>query len=125
MAGAGLNDLRHDLRVSSHFEVLGSPLIDVAATEVVSRGLPLAIGAVGCPGNLSAVMPVELVYAQYPRLGATGAFIARSFLRPVAERHRLPDDIRQLRNRLTWWAEQSPADLEAAREELLARAETI
>jgi HpcH/HpaI aldolase/citrate lyase family len=121
----GFNDLRHDFRVRSHFEVLGSPLIDSAAREVVRRGLPLSMGGVGRPDDGDAPMPVELVYAQYPRLWATGAWIARSFLRQTPKRGGLADDVQRLRQRLTWRARQSAEDLERAREELLLRAEML
>ncbi len=121
----GFNDLRHDFQVRSHFEVLGSPLIDSAASEVARRNLPLSMGGVGRPDDGHAPMPVELVYAQYPRLRATGAWIARSFLRQAPDRRALADDVQRLRQRLSWWALQSAEDLERARAELLLRAEMI
>lgn len=121
----GLNDLRHDFQVPSHFEVLGSPLIDVIARETRSRGLPLTIGGVGRPDDVSARMPVDLVYAQYPRLGATGAWIARSFLRPGDPASHLASDVAALRGRLDVWEKASEADLEAARRTLLERASAL
>jgi len=121
----GFNDLRHDFHVRSHFEVLGSPLIDSAAKEVVRRDLPLSMGGVARPDDAHAPMPVELVYAQYPRLHATGAWIARSFLRQATTHSFLADDVQRLRQRLSWWAGQSAEDLERARAELLLRAEMI
>ncbi len=42
----GFNDLRHEFQVRSHFEVLGSPLVDAAASEIVSHNLPLSMGGV-------------------------------------------------------------------------------
>src|SRR5262245_38636821 len=68
----GLTDLHLQLGVSNHFEVLASPLIDMLAAEIRRKGLPLAVGGVGRVGDTSLPVPVELVYAQYPRLGATG-----------------------------------------------------
>lgn len=49
----GLNDLRLQFGVSSHFEVLTSPLISLLGAEVCAVGLPLSIGGVArqrtCP----------------------------------------------------------------------------
>jgi citrate lyase beta subunit len=121
----GLNDLRHDFQVRSHFEVLGSPLIDVIARETHLRGLPLTIGGVGRPDDAAAPMPVELVYAQYPRLGATGAWIARSFLRPKDPGNHLAADVAALRRRLDAWENASETELETARRTLLERASVL
>ena len=43
----GLNDLRLQFAVANHFEMLASPVVDMLATEVLARGLPLSIGGVG------------------------------------------------------------------------------
>lgn len=114
----GLNDLRLQLGVENHFEVLASPLIDMLAAEVLRKGLPLAIGGVGRVGDTTVPVPPDLVYAQYPRLGATGAWLARSFINAVPSPGGLNDAILALRNRLNEWAASPLEDLERARREL-------
>jgi hypothetical protein len=70
------------------------------------------------------VIPGDLIYAQYPRLGATAALIARSFFTPRAGE--VPVDvtaeIKHARERLAWWGRQSPDVLEDARRQLIAKA---
>ena len=117
----GLNDLHLQFGVANHFEVLASPLIDMLAAEVLRKGLPLAIGGVGRVGDPAMPIPTDLVYAQYPRLRATGAWLARSFASALT-----PDDfgaaILALRNRLNEWAASPAEDLERARAELARHA---
>jgi hypothetical protein len=66
-------------------------------------------------------IPSELVYAQYPRLGATGGLLTRAFVKglPLAD---LPNAVATLRQRLSVWAREDSAALEAARAELERRA---
>jgi 2-keto-3-deoxy-L-rhamnonate aldolase RhmA len=115
----GLNDLRLELGARHHFEVLVSPLMEAIAAEVRRAGLPLAVGGVAHPDASGLPVDPDLVLAQYPRLGATGAWISRSFLQG------LPDDadalrhaVRRLRERLTAWSLAQPEALQRARAEL-------
>ena len=117
----GLNDLRLQFGVANHFEMLASPVIDMLATEVLARGLPLSIGGVGRVGDASLPVPVDLVLAQYPRLGATGAWLSRSFCR-VTEGSDFDAGVRELRTRLDEWAAASRRQLEQARRELAVAA---
>jgi citrate lyase beta subunit len=114
----GLNDLRLQFGVRSHFEVLASPLIDMLAGEVRRAGLPLAVGGVARVDDLGLPIAPDLVYAQFPRLGATGAWLARSFFRGVPPGWELGPAVRAVRRRLSHWARASPAALERAREDL-------
>ena len=118
----GLNDLRRELRVANHFEVLASPLLDALAREVRDAGLALAIGGVADPGDSALPIPPDLVLAQYPRLGATGAWLSRSLLLRVTSDEDLGRAIRAIRARLSDWGVASPQSLEAARRELADRA---
>ena len=113
----GLNDLHLQLGAANGFELLASPLIDILATEVRRKGLPLAIGGVGRVDDDSLPIPPDLVYAQYPRLDAIGAWISRSFV-SAAPVDAFPAAVLALRRRLDHWAAASPEDLEAARAEL-------
>jgi hypothetical protein len=121
----GLNDLRRELGVANHFEVLASPLLDALAREVRDAGLALAVGGVADPGDNALPIPPDLVLAQYPRLGATGAWLSRSLLRRVTSEKDLDRAICAIRARLTDWGSASPQSLEAARGELADRARQL
>jgi hypothetical protein len=107
---------------ANHFEVLASPLAEMLAAETHKRGLPLAIGGVGRVGDDRLPIPADLVYAQYPRLGATGAWVARSFDHDSESLPCYDVELRRLRDRLTFWAAAPAEDLENARAELAQRA---
>jgi len=66
-------------------------------------------------------IPSELVYAQYPRLGATGALLTRSFTSDLTSGQLAPA-LLALRGALSSWAARDSDALEAAREELARRA---
>jgi hypothetical protein len=117
----GLNDLRLQFSVANHFEMLASPVVEMLANEVRGRGLPLSIGGVGRVGDNSLPVPVDLVLAQYPRLGATGAWLSRSFCRAAADVE-FGTAVAELRARLTKWSLASPAALARACVELSAAA---
>jgi hypothetical protein len=121
----GLNDLRRELRVANHFEVLVSPLLDALAQEVRDAGLALAIGGVAHPADSELPIPPDLVLAQYPRVGATGAWLSRALLRRVTSERDLDQAVRAVRARLTAWGLASPQSLEAARRELADRARQL
>jgi len=121
----GLNDLRLEFRVPSHFEVLASPMMDMLAREVRSADVKLGIGALARADSRGLPVPADLVVAQYPRLGATSAWIARSFFaagQPPMPLGRALDD---LRARLSHWAAVEPAVLARARDEMLAASRAI
>lgn len=121
----GLNDLRLELGVKSHFEVLASPLLDALASEVHRADLAFSVGGVGRPDDLSLPVSADLVLAQFPRLGATGAWVSRSFFKGVPSDWNLAAAICALRQRLTEWAGASREMLERARNELAERARAI
>jgi hypothetical protein len=114
----GLNDLHLQFGVSNHFEILASPLADMLAAEVRRKGLPLGIGGLGRVDDESVPVPTDLVYAQYPRLGASGAWIARSFFNTQSSDESLREAILAARNRLNAWAAASPEAWESARQDL-------
>lgn len=118
----GLNDLRLQLDVSSHFEVLASPLLDGLAHEVRAAGLRLSVGGLARCDDDALPVSSDLVYAQYPRLGATGAWLARSFFRDAPPRWDFAPAIAALRRRLTEWATASPQAIERARHDLAQQA---
>jgi hypothetical protein len=119
---AGLNDLRLELGVHNHFEVLASPLLDTLAREVRNADLAFSVGGVARPGDLSLPVSPELIFAQYPRLGATGAWISRSFFLNAPPDWDFAAAVPQVRRRLDEWAAAPAESLERARQELAERA---
>jgi hypothetical protein len=117
----GLNDLRLQLGVANHFEVLTSPILDGVCAAMRQDGRPFSVGGVARAGDAGMPIPSELVYAQYPRLGATGGLLTRAFVRdlPLVD---LPDAVATLRQQLSAWAREDSAAREAARAELERRA---
>ncbi|MFO7633142.1 MAG: aldolase/citrate lyase family protein [Caldilinea sp.] len=116
----GLNDLSLDLGVNNQFAVLCSTFLEDACAALAARGFPFAVGGVGRAFDVSLPVPSELVYAQYPRLGATGALLSRVFFNGLQEAQ-LAQEIRKARERLNYWSRQPTSRLLAAREELQAR----
>lgn len=121
----GLNDLRLGFGVQNHFEVLASPMLDWLAQEVRRANLAFSVGGVARPENMSLPVPPDLVLAQYPRLGATGAWISRSFFRDTPKDWDFASALSTVRRRLDQWASASPAALEDAREKLAASARAV
>jgi 2-keto-3-deoxy-L-rhamnonate aldolase RhmA len=116
----GLNDLRLEFRVPSHFEVLASPMMDMLAREVRRADVKLGIGALARADATGLPIPADLVVAQYPRLGATSAWIARSFFAPGQPPMALGSALDALRARLSHWAAAPPAARARARDKILA-----
>jgi hypothetical protein len=117
----GLNDLRLELGVRDHFEVLVSPLLDTVANEVRQVNLPFAVGGVADPNDHSLPVSPDLVLAQFPRLNATGAWLSRSFMNGVLPDHDFGTAISAIRKRLTEWSLSSAESLERARDDLAQR----
>jgi hypothetical protein len=115
----GLNDLRLEFQVPGHFELLASPLMEMLAKEVSRAGVKLGIGGVARPDAIGLPIPADLVLAQYPRLGATGAWIARSFFGVNQIPMPLGPALDIVRARLSHWAAASPVALARARDDLL------
>jgi len=122
---AGLNDLRIELRVGNVFEVLASPLLDCLAGETHKRGLQFSVGGIARLDDTTLPVPADLVLAQYPRLGATGAWLSRSFLHAPTATSDPGAAIRSIRRRLSEWDAVSPEAREAARDCLAARAREV
>lgn len=114
----GLNDLRLSLGVRSHFEVLCSPVVDMVAAEAARQEIPLAIGGIAPPGTQGLPVPADLVLAQYPRLRARGAWLARSSFGPEISADSLKAAVQAIRTRLGELASLSDLELERYRCEL-------
>jgi hypothetical protein len=116
----GLNDLSLDLGVNSQFVVLCSSLLEDACAALTALDFPFAVGGIGRALDVTLPVPSELVYAQYPRLGATGALLSRVYFNGL-QKAQLAQEISKTRERLNYWSRQPARHLLAAREELQAR----
>jgi hypothetical protein len=99
--------------------------MDTIAAHVHRAGLPLSVGGVAHPQSSGLAVPADLVLAQYPRLNATGAWISRSLVNSLRSENEIGAAVRDLRSRLTYWSHKSPAELEAARQELRQRLKAL
>jgi hypothetical protein len=100
----------------------GAPILDALASEVRRANLPLSLCGVARPDDASLPVSADLVLAQFPRLGATGAWISRSFFRGAPSDWNLREAIAAVRQCLTEWASASPESLERARADLAEQA---
>ena len=121
----GINDLTLSLGRpnANRFEVLCSDLMKRVADVVLASGLRFGVGGIGRAMQAGQAIPSDLIYAQYPRLGATAALIARSFFvsgpdEPAVD---IAAEVRRARARLAWWAGRPADELERARVELLEK----
>lgn len=117
----GLNDMHLDMKLASHFEVLASDVMDVAAETVHRAGLPFGFGGVGRHGDTRLPIPADLVYAQLARLAASRTLISRVFVDESDGVVALDQEVLRVRERLDYWSRQPPQDLLAARDDLRRR----
>jgi hypothetical protein len=113
----GLNDLSLDCGMTSRFELLVSPLMAALSEAVRGGGKRFAMGGLGRWTDADLPTSPDLIYAQYPRLQASGAWLSRSFMRDLGARG-LAAAVQEARSRLGRWAGCSPEELEEARRRL-------
>jgi len=99
----GLNDLYLDMKLSNHFEVLTSGLLDMLADIVASAEIPFGFAGIGRVDDSRLPIPGDLIYAQYPRLGATRALVSRVFYSPDFRAMNLTHEINAARSALDQW----------------------
>ncbi len=114
----GLNDLHRAMGLRSHFEILTSDLMTRLSEKVRSRGVRFGFGTLGKVGDTGLPTPPDLVYAQYPRLGATTGRLFRFFQGPAPREVDYTLEVRLLRERLTYWHGLGEAAWEEARKDL-------
>jgi hypothetical protein len=117
----GLNDLALSLGLASRWQVLaGDRLLD-AARAVHLAGRRFGFGGIGAVLDDALPIPADLIYAEYARVGATAALLARAF--PTTGD--LGVEIRRARARLASWRTAGPEALAAAHAELARRAAAL
>ncbi len=99
----GLNDLYLDMKLSNHFEVLTSGLLDMLADIVLSAEIPFGFAGIGRVNDSRLPIPGDLIYAQYPRLGATRALVSRVFYSPDFRALNLMQEVTAARSALDHW----------------------
>lgn len=115
----GLNDMYLDMKLANHFEVLTSGFLDRLTDIVNAAGVPYGFAGIGRPNDSRLPIPSDLIYAQYPRLGATRALVARVFYTPDFLTLDLTHEVSAARARLDHW-HQAGADQQAAALTLLS-----
>jgi hypothetical protein len=96
----------------------------LASRQVRDAGLRFGFGGLARAGDDALPVPPDMVYAQYARLGASTAWLARSFFaggQPLD----IAAEIATLRARLAFWTAQPDADLAAMRDRLAARVRDV
>ena len=111
----GLTDLSLSLGVSNRFALLASDLLDRIATAVRGEGLRLCVAGIGRAMDTSYAVPADAVYAQYPRLGATGALISRAFFGNDPASVDVAAEVARCRRRMAWWQSRPAAELDLAK----------
>lgn len=111
----GINDLALSLGMRNRFEVLDCELIEHVSRCVLEAGLRFGIGGIGRAGDESLPIASDLVYAQYPRLGATAALISRAFLSCKHGTVDLAGEVARSRALLAYWDGASAPQLRQAR----------
>jgi hypothetical protein len=94
-------------------------VLDCELTEHVSRcvreaGLRFGIGGIGRARDDSLPIASDLIYAQYPRLGATAALISRVFLQSDGTEIDLCGEVARSREMLSRWAGANRPELRRA-----------
>lgn len=119
----GLNDLTLSLKMSNRFAVMATPLMDRIAAAVCGAGIRFGVGGVGrvVRGDDKLPIPSDLIYAQYPRLGATAALISRAFFGGEPDTVDLTAEVRKSRERLDWWNGRSLVEIEQAHQQFRER----
>lgn len=115
----GLNDLSWNMSVANRFSLLASPLMQAMSAVVRGAGKRFSVGGLGRWDDSGLESPPDLIYAQYPRLQAQGAWLARSFYQGP-QPFDWPSAVQTLRRRLDHWAAQDIGALEKARQALAA-----
>jgi hypothetical protein len=117
----GLNDLALSLGLASRWQVLaGDRLLD-AARAVHAAGRHFGFGGIGAVHDDALPIPADLIYAEYARVGATAALVARVF--PLTGDLRL--EVVRARERLAFWRTADPDALARAHAELARRAAAL
>lgn len=119
----GLNDLSIELGLSNRLLALSSNKLQIFSEQAKALGLKFGLGGLGRAMDTSLPVPSDLVYAQYVRLGASGALLARSFFNKDMREDDFAYEISRLRERLNFWRSQSHTKIENVKRQLMLYAD--
>lgn len=106
----GLNDLAIEMGLRDCWDVLEDERLHRAAGAAQEAGVAFGIGGIGRPGDETLPVPVTWIYESLLRLGASGAWIARSFFRAAFEPVEFAGDVARLRRVLDEVAKEVATD---------------
>lgn len=121
----GLNDLRISRGLGNHFEVLACDSMRVLSDTIRAAGIRFGFGGIGRVDDGQLPVPSDLVYAQYPRLEADRALIARAFFPRDGTPIDLTIEVDRARRRLDEWSRRPPHELARALDDLRRRARAL
>lgn len=121
---AGLNDFHLHMGRSNPFDIVVSGILARVAAQTRDAGVRFGFGGVARDDDAVLPVPLDLVLAQYPRLGATSAWLSRSFFRRLT-RDRVAPAVASLRGRLAHWTGRTEETLESKRVALAQHLETM
>ncbi len=110
----GLNDMHLDMGLANHFEVLTSGFVDMLADIIKDAGIPFGFAGIGRTGQTGLPVSTDLIYAQYPRVGATRALMARSYYAPDFRQLDLTAEVAATRAAMDRWHAAEEETLQAA-----------
>lgn len=114
----GLNDLGLSMGVRNRFAMLTSPVVEQVAAYIREAGIPFGFGGIGRAQDNSLLIPADLIYAQYPRLGGTATLISQAFRGAELSQSEFVAEIAKARSRLNYWFSRSAEEIAAAHEAL-------
>ncbi len=112
----GLNDMSLQFKLAGPMAMALDPLLDTIADKVRSAGIPFGFGGVARPERRDLPTSPDLLLARYAQLGATRAWIARSFTNDGLQPNQLAEALARLQQRYADWCQCD----EATRAEALA-----
>ncbi|MGB6941711.1 MAG: aldolase/citrate lyase family protein [Bryobacteraceae bacterium] len=115
----GLNDLHLSLALANPFEIVVSARMQRMARCVQGAGMRFGFGGLARVDDRALPIAPDLIFAQYPRLGASSAWLSRSFFRGIGPCQVGPA-VHALRERLRYWATQPLSALARERDRLAA-----
>jgi hypothetical protein len=121
----GLTDMMISTRVDSRFRLLTSWFIAGVANRVHEHRKPLALAGLARADDSALPIPPALVFPQYVRIGARGAFLTRAFTNGIESETSFRSAVRSLRQALNDWGEASASSLEKARLDLIRRVDAM
>ena len=113
----GLNDLYLSSGLRNQFEVLCSDVLESVCAKLRAADMRFALAGIGRAGDATLPVPSDLIYPQYPRLGASGALLSRVFFAATGD-FDLACEVAKARVRLDHFAALPPAVLAGARADL-------